>query len=198
VNAEESDSRVKVLLDGAIAGYASKRGKIDASESAITVALLWNVDIKNRSIMIAILGSRNGNLEMPNGSPILGSVSQWRIYALIFRGRCRMALSATSPTAFQSADAQFGRLIPRIFTRFNGYNASLDFSVAGERQDPVKPAIFRNSTVILLLRYKMAFSTIRAAGKLRGLYRSTLVYVRVREFFPSAAIRNGLKTSCRV
>lgn len=37
------------------------------------------------------------------------------------------SLSATSPGAFQSADAQFGCLIPRIFTCFERYNASLDF-----------------------------------------------------------------------
>jgi len=37
---EESNSRLKVLLDGVIVGYASKRGEIDASESPITLALL--------------------------------------------------------------------------------------------------------------------------------------------------------------
>jgi len=35
-------------------------------------------------------------------------------------------LSVTSLAAIQSADAQFGRLILRIFTRFERYNASLD------------------------------------------------------------------------
>jgi len=59
-----------------------------------------------------------------------------------------MALSATSPTAFQSADAQFGRLIPRIFTRFNGYNASLDFRrwrTAGSRETSHFSKLPRNS-----------------------------------------------------
>jgi len=145
-----------------------------------------------------MLGSRNGNLEMPNGNPILGSVSQWRIYALIFRGR-RMALSATSPTAFQSADAQFGRLIPRIFTRFNGYNASLDFRrwrTAGSRETSHFSKSHRNSPFKIQNGFLREPPRASAPENYAGVPGSTDLRARPREFFPSV-IRNGLKISCR-
>lgn len=117
--------RVKILVLRVI-GYALKYEKWMRSDHR-SWHLFCMGAIKDRSIMISILWSRNGNLGVLNGSHLEVSLVAG-IYVLIFRRRCRVArrLSATSPTAFQSADAQFGRLIPRIFTRFERYNASLD------------------------------------------------------------------------
>jgi len=141
--------------------------------------------IKDRSIMISILWSRNGNLGVLNGSHLEVSFVEG-IYVLIFRRRCRVArrLSATSPTAFQSADAQFGRLIPRIFTRFERYNASLDFHRREKLlEESRRPPIFRNSNVMLLLRYKMALCNLSIHEIENCMYLHVCLNWQVRIFF---------------